>query len=117
MSMNKRVTGQARVLGETYGTDRYEAEREKYWQILEEEARKDPLASGWLGWEDPVDFLIERIADGDDKELVAEVLADFKRFNEICERAGHGGGTWNYEKVVATAEKYIETGEIPEDWR
>ena len=111
MSVNSRVSEQVNKLAEAYGTDRerYLAEKEKYWQILEEELTDEP-SNGWIGYEDPVDYLDGCIQDigteHTNSEEIREALADYRRFCEIYERAT--GYTCRNENVIADAEAALE---------
>ena len=102
MAVNYRVTAQANKMVEAYRTPEYEAEKEKYWQILEEEYLKEPR-NGWIGLEDPEDSLNESIGN-DDAKWTEETLEFYLRFYKIT------GWKMN-EELVHAAKVYIETGE------
>ena len=108
MAVNARVSEQVNKMAEAYGNGNkevYKAEKEKYWQVLEEELTEQPV-NGWIGYEDPVDCLSAMVADGDKKEWVKEVLDDYTRFCEICEKVT--GREWLDKELVASAEAYLK---------
>ena len=82
MACNSRVSAQVQVLADTYGTPRYKVEQEIFWEIFEEEFKKNPN-NGWAAWEDPTDCLQSALENSDDKAWVAELLADYRRFYRI----------------------------------
>lgn len=106
MSCNARVSEQVKRVALQYGVNHeaYEAEKEIYWQILEEELEKEPV-NGWIGYEDPVDALRAFLEDEDDKEDVAEILGEYIRFCEICKKVT--GKDWMDRDLVAEAEEYV----------
>ena len=116
MSCNARVSEQVRKMSEAYGKDKalYKIEREKYWQVLEEELLKAPR-NGWVDLEDPGEYLGENLygehgsawTEYRYKEMVAEVLPDYIRFHQIVEKTGaHVACKFN-PKMVEDARKYI----------
>lgn len=108
MSYNARVSGQAYKMAEAYDNGNkevYKAEKEKYWQVLEEELTEQPV-NGWIDYEDPVDWLSAMVADGDKKEWVEEALDNYTRFCEICKKVT--GREWLDKEVVASAEAYLK---------
>ena len=108
MAVNARVSEQANKMAEAYGSGNKEvdkAEKEKYWQVLEEELTKQPV-NGWIDYEDPVDWLLALVADGDKKECVKEALDNYTRFCEICKKVT--GREWLDKELVASAEAYLK---------
>ncbi len=86
MSTNKRIQQQTElIISLQEGTAEHEIEKERYWQIFEEEIKKDPF-SGWIGHEDPLDVLIDAVDSGD-VDRIAWILPEVIRFKEIVERA------------------------------
>lgn len=114
MAVNERVSAQVNVLWEAYETDKYKAEKEKYWKIFDEEYRKEYAAGespmGWAGYEDPADALYAAVDDGLDKEFLAEVLAEYKRFWGLVE-AIEGSKRQSFdEELVKEAEERLANG-------
>lgn len=85
MAMNAKVTAQVRILANAYGTPEYKKEEDRYFEILEDELRKQPL-NGWIDMEDPTDCLEEAILDDDGAERTQELLDGYIRFKEIVAR-------------------------------
>lgn len=111
MSVNRRVSDQVNKLAEAYVTDheRYLTEKNKYWQILEEELTKEP-SNGWIGYEDPVDYLDGCIQDAGTEHTradeIKEALDDYRKFCEIYERAT--GKSIMNKDIVNDAEAVLE---------
>lgn len=109
MSANYRVINQVKKMADAYDVSKnlYLIEKEEYYRIVKEEMEKDPY-NGWIGYENPVDSLMESIYEGDDKEWVAGILADYIRLGHIVADARK----MDFEDVVnmdyiETAKQYI----------
>ena len=110
MSMNARVSAQVEKMVQAFGTNEFSQEKERYWMILEEEYRKDPVrAWGWMAYEDPTDSLAEGIYSKDDKEWVAGVLEDYKRFWKMIESVGYESTNMINKDLIREAEEYINS--------
>ncbi len=106
MSYNPRVAEQQTRMLDARGTAMFLVEKERYWQVLEEELTKEPM-NGWIDLEDPMGYLIDTITFGDDKDRVADALADYIRFSGICQRAGSFDHLLPDEELIARATAYI----------
>ncbi len=109
MAINARVSAQVKRLLQSLGTKEFDKEKERYWQVVEEEYRKDPEAAwGWLGYADPTDGLREAVMNEEDKSWVAERLEDYKRFWSMV----HSVNDVRVSKIdldlVRMAEEYIK---------
>lgn len=105
MAVNKRVQEQVNILIDASGTDRFEAEKEIYWMILEVELRKQPI-NGWIPYEDPEDALTEAILDGAPKDEVKTILDDYIRFNSILKKVC--GYDYMRDSIVEQAKEYVQ---------
>ena len=109
MSVNYRVSTQVNKLLEARGTDRYLAEKEKYWQILEEELTANPK-NCWIGYENPTDYLDGLLQSFGTEfctlDKLNEAFADYKRFHDIYERAT--GRNRRDQDIIDDAEAALE---------
>ena len=107
MSCNNRVTAQANRIGDAKSPEDRAKEKELYFQILEEELRKQPQFNLWIDYEDPVDVLEESLCNKDNPERVAEVLEDYKRYREIVDRVAPDHSMKTDYDLIWEAEEYI----------
>ncbi len=112
MAVNKRLSAQVDVLVEAAWGDEYEAEKEKYWKVFEEEYRKEYEAGGdpmgWAIYEDPVDALAAAVdGEDDDKRFIAEILADYKHFWGLIEKIEGCKNHFFNEELVKRADEYL----------
>lgn len=108
MGYNVNVMNAVNDMASAYGTNKFETAHENYFKVMENEIRNDIKGSiSWLGYENPDDALNEAIINGDPVEWVEEILNDYIRFIDMCEKYNLFSRD---NELIEKAKKYIKEG-------
>ena len=107
MSYNVNVTNAVCAIGEAKTAREFAIAKDNYWKTLEQEIVNDAArVNGWIGYENPIEVLGEAMyCNKDSAKYVAELLDDYLRFLEICEK--HAVTSVDREQeVIDDAKRY-----------